>query len=92
MRRWKSFVARRTPHEIALLSEACAVGDRALEALLPTLAVGQTEREIARRLEALMLDLGGDALSFETIVATGPQLVDPAPPAHRRVRSRQVTS
>ena len=36
------------------------------------LGVGRTEREIARRLENLMLDLGGDALSFETIVATGP--------------------
>ena len=58
-------------HEIALLTEACAVGDRALEALLPTLAVGQTERQY-RRLEAFMLDLGGDALSFDTIVATDP--------------------
>ncbi len=59
------------PYELAQLREACAVGDRALAALVQTLEVGQTERAIARRLESLMLDLGGDALSFETIVAAG---------------------
>ncbi len=58
-------------YELALLREACAVGDRAFAALVQWLEVGQTERQIGRRLETLMLDLGGDALSFETIVASG---------------------
>jgi Xaa-Pro dipeptidase len=59
-------------HELALLREACAVGDRALAELLPWLRPGLTEREVARRLEDLMLDQGGDGPAFDTIVATGP--------------------
>lgn len=60
------------PSELDLLREACAVGDRALAELLPWLRVGLTEREIARRLDDLMLDHGGDAVGFDTIVASGP--------------------
>ncbi len=63
--------------EIALLREACAIGDRALADLLPTLHPGQSEREIARRLENLMLDHGSHGLSFETIVAGGPNSAVP---------------
>ncbi len=69
---WRSLRKVKDDYELACLREACAVGDRALAALLPWIGVGRTEREVARRLENLMLDLGGDALSFETIVATGP--------------------
>jgi Xaa-Pro aminopeptidase len=58
--------------ELDLLREACAIGDRALAALLPWLRTGRTEREISRRLEELMLDEGGDGRAFETIVAGGP--------------------
>jgi Xaa-Pro aminopeptidase len=58
--------------ELSLLREACAIGDRALLDLLPWLQTGQTEREIGRRLEELMLDHGGDGRAFETIVAGGP--------------------
>ena len=66
--------------EIALLREACAVADRALARLLPTLRPGRTEREVGRELEALMLEEGGDGPSFETIVASGP---NSAVPHHR---------
>jgi len=58
--------------ELALLREACAIGDRALAELLPWLRPGRTEREVGRRLEDLMLDHGGDGRAFDTIVATGP--------------------
>jgi Xaa-Pro aminopeptidase len=60
------------PGELELLREACAIGDRALADLLPWLKAGRTEREIARRLEDLMLDQGGDGRAFATIVAGGP--------------------
>jgi Xaa-Pro aminopeptidase len=63
--------------EIAYLREACAIGDRALARLLPGLRPGQTERQIARRLESLMYDEGAHALSFETIVAGGPNSAVP---------------
>ena len=45
---------------------------------------GRTEKEVGRDLESLMLDHGADGVSFETIVAAGAELGDPAPPADRR--------
>ena len=65
------------PGEIALLREACAMGDRALADLLPTVRPGLTEREVARRLEELMRDHGADAPAFDTIVAAGPNSAVP---------------
>jgi Xaa-Pro dipeptidase len=66
--------------EIGLLREACAVADRAFARLLPRVAAGRTELDVARELEALMLEEGGDGPSFETIVASGP---NSAVPHHR---------
>ena len=66
--------------EIALLREACAVADRAFARLLPSLRPGRSEKDVARELEALMLEEGGDGPSFETIVASGP---NSAVPHHR---------
>ena len=43
----------------------------------PEIRVGRTEREIARRLEALMLDHGAEAISFPSIVAAGPNSAIP---------------
>jgi Xaa-Pro dipeptidase len=58
--------------ELAMLREACAIGDRALTDLVSWLRAGRTERAVARRLEELMLDHGGDGAGFDTIVAAGP--------------------
>jgi Xaa-Pro aminopeptidase len=68
--------------EIALIRQACAYADRALAGLIAASGIrpGRTEREVARDLDNRMLDLGADAPSFETIVATGP---DSAIPHHR---------
>jgi Xaa-Pro aminopeptidase len=63
--------------ELALLREACAIGDRALGETLDRTAPGQTEREVARRLEACMVELGAEGVAFETIVATGPNSAIP---------------
>ena len=63
--------------EIALIERACAVSDAALQAILPRIAAGVTEREIARWLEAEMFAEGADELSFETIVAGGPHSAKP---------------
>lgn len=63
--------AEKDETEIALIREACAIGDRALADLLPTLRVGLTEREIAHALEARMLEHGAETRSFPTIVASG---------------------
>lgn len=68
--------------EVALLRLACEAADAALSDLVERggLRPGRTEREVRRELEALMLDHGADAASFETIVATGP---NSAIPHHR---------
>src|SRR6185437_12118073 len=63
--------------EVAMLAAACAVGDRALLDLVPTVRPGQTERALARRLEDLLRDHGADALSFDSIVAAGPHSAIP---------------
>lgn len=72
--------------ELALLREACAIGDRALQELFGTIAPGRTERDIARELEGRMLDHGADGIAFETIVATGPNSAVP----HHRPTDRVV--
>ena len=68
--------------EVALLRLACEAADAALTDLVARggLRPGRTEREVARELEALMLEHGADGVSFETIVASG---ANSAIPHHR---------
>jgi Xaa-Pro aminopeptidase len=68
--------------EIAALRRACAIADRALAELAAegALRPGRTELQVGRELDARMLDLGAEAPSFETIVATG---ANSAIPHHR---------
>jgi Xaa-Pro aminopeptidase len=58
--------------EIELLARACAITSEAFSALLPEVVPGRTEREFAILLERAMIDLGAEALAFDTIVASGP--------------------
>ncbi|WP_332662502.1 M24 family metallopeptidase [Aeromicrobium sp.] len=57
--------------EIAALRRACDISTRALESLLQGPLAGRTERAVARDLENRMLDLGAEAVGFETILAAG---------------------
>ena len=68
--------------EIAALRAACAAADAALAALVDRGGIrkGRTEREVGRELEFLMFEHGADGVSFETIVAAGP---NSAIPHHR---------
>lgn len=58
--------------EIALLREACAITDRAFDAVLPTIRPGVSEREVAIALERALVDLGAQRPAFTAIVASGP--------------------
>jgi Xaa-Pro aminopeptidase len=58
--------------EIALLREACAITDRAFEAVLPEIRAGVTERAVAIALERAMVDFGAERPAFESIIASGP--------------------
>jgi Xaa-Pro aminopeptidase len=56
-------------HEVALIRTAIRIQQQALEAVLPTLRPGQTELEVAARLEAEMKSRGSSEPGFKTIVA-----------------------
>jgi Xaa-Pro aminopeptidase len=58
--------------EIALLARACAITDEAFSAVLTGIAPGRTERDFAVLLERAMVDHGGEAPAFDSIVASGP--------------------
>ena len=58
--------------ELQLLQKAIDASDAAMEAVCPEITEGMTERETAWRMEKAMRDFGADGLSFDTIVASGP--------------------
>jgi Xaa-Pro aminopeptidase len=58
--------------EIAKLRKAARIADRAFEALTAETFVGRSEKEIAWRLHELLHAHGAEELSFESIVASGP--------------------
>ena len=58
--------------EVASLQKAIEASDKAMEAVCPTIQEGMTEREIAGRMEVAMREFGADGVSFDTIVAAGP--------------------
>lgn len=69
--------AIKEPAEIERIAAACAVGDRALAALLPEIRPGITEVDLAMRLEWLMRTRGAEALAFDVACLAGPQAALP---------------
>jgi Xaa-Pro aminopeptidase len=65
---------RKDDAEIDAVRRASAAADDALRAVraLGADAVGLTEAELAGRIESFLTDAGGERLSFETIVGSGP--------------------
>lgn len=74
--------------EIDALRRACAVSTEALIGLFAGPLVGRTERDVARDLERRMLDLGAEAIAFETILASGPNTAIPHHHPSNRVLER----
>lgn len=62
--------------ELTRLARASAIADAALVAVLHDLP-GRTEAEFARVLNAKMRELGADDISFDTIIASGPNASRP---------------
>lgn len=63
---------RKTPDEIELMQRAAHIADDALAAVLDRGIAGLTELLVAAALKSEMLLLGADGISFEPIVAAGP--------------------
>ena len=57
--------------ELRLMEKAAAMGDRVFNAVLLHIQSGVPETEIAASLEFFARSMGADAMSFETIVASG---------------------
>jgi Xaa-Pro aminopeptidase len=77
--------------ELDHLGRAQAITDQAFEDLLDLLAVGMTERTVARQLEELLRREGADGLSFDSIVAFGEHAAEPHhEPGHRVLEEGDV--
>ena len=73
--------------ELRLLQAAQDVTDAAFEHICGFIRPGQTEKQIRAELEGWMLSHGADALSFDSIIASGPNGANPhAQPGDRQVR------
>jgi Xaa-Pro aminopeptidase len=73
--------------EVARIEHACGIADDALAAVLPRLAEEPAERDFGLELDTTMRRLGAADVSFETIVAAGPNGAKPhARPTDRRIR------
>lgn len=68
-------MAQKDAEELARLEAAAAVVDAIFEDLLPTLRAGETERQLAGRIQRMVLERGA-GLNF-CIVATGPGSAEP---------------
>jgi Xaa-Pro aminopeptidase len=58
--------------ELAMLQLAIDAADKAMDQVCPAITPGMTEKEVAWKMETAMRDAGADAISFDTIVAAGP--------------------
>jgi Xaa-Pro dipeptidase len=65
--------------EVATIADAQEAADAAFDRVILRggLRRGRTERQVARDLDAAMLDAGADDRGFETIVAFGPNAAEP---------------
>lgn len=68
---------RKDASEIATLRKAVAIAENAIEALLPQIKIGMTEKEVAGKLILALIDAGADAPAFQPIVSTGPNAASP---------------
>lgn len=80
---------RKDETEISLMRKAVRIAERSLEAILPSIEVGATEREIASRLTLELLRSGSDSeLPFAPIVCAGPNSANPhATPSDRKIQA-----
>ena len=75
------------PEEIRRMEQAQQIAETAFSQLLKELRPGMTERELAARLQYLAITGGAEKMSFDTIVASGPNGSMPhAVPTDRKVR------
>jgi len=60
---------RKNAFEVTAIRQACRIGDQTLEAVVPHIQAGDSELEVAWKLEQTARELGAECLSFPAIVA-----------------------
>ncbi len=84
-------VARKTDDEIAAIARAQAITDAVFDDIRSCIKLGTTEREIAAEIVCRQLRRGAERMSFEPIVASGPNSALPhARPTDRAVQPGDV--
>jgi Xaa-Pro dipeptidase len=63
--------------EVEAMRRAIAISEAALAKLMHEVEPGMTEREIASRLSQLLAEHGGDGVSFDALVQSGPNSANP---------------
>ncbi|HZK55123.1 MAG TPA: Xaa-Pro peptidase family protein [Desulfosporosinus sp.] len=61
----------KTPEEIELIQEAVALSDNAYLKFLDCLKIGMTEREAKTKFYDIIMQMGADRLSFDTLLSSG---------------------
>ena len=85
--------ARKDPEELERMEQAQRIAEKALEQILTEIRTGVTEKEIAARLQYHMLCFGAEKMSFDPIVASGPNGSMPhAVPTDRPIQSGEFVT
>lgn len=75
--------------EIRLMKKASDMMSKVLDRVFDTLEPGQTEKEIARKIETFSFKAGAEGMAFDSIVASGPNAALPhAVPTNRKIKKR----
>jgi Xaa-Pro aminopeptidase len=77
--------------ELAALRRASEVTSEAIERFSKEDFIGRTERDLAWQMEQLQREIGGEAASFSTVVASGPNSAKPhTTPGDRKVQAGEI--
>lgn len=83
----------KTPEELRCIRAACEATSRAMQRTVETLCTGETEREIARRMNRLLLEEGADELAFPAQVLSGGRgAMIHAWPSQRRIQADELVT
>ncbi len=84
----KEFRIRKSEEELRYLKKAAEIVDKVFYALVAEGLEGRTEVEVAKKIGDLIYEYGGEGISFEPIVASGPNGANPHYMPGRRVIKR----
>ncbi len=80
--------SQKSDDELKIMRQAQKIAEKALNQMISEIKIGMTEKEIAARLQYLMITYGAEKTSFDTIVASGPNSSMPhAVPTDRAVQN-----